>query len=234
VQFYPAHTFEQTKLTLTIAGGTFTRSSKVIKQPGWKVLFPISNKKQQADEEDNQLLPPVTQGQILHCLQGELIEKHTTAPQSFTDATLLAAMTGIARYVTDANIKKVLKETDGLGTDATRAGIIDLLFKRNFLQRKGKAITATDIGIALINALPEMATLPDMTAQWEATLTAISEKQASYVNFIQPLTNTVTEMICGASQQSFSGLPKIAFKPKRSRKGRSSTQSNTAFKKKAS
>ena len=218
VQFYPNHIFGQTKVTLMIAGGIFTRTSKIITQEGWKSLFSRSDKNQQADETNNQTLPTLIQGQILHCQQGELVEKHTTPPQSFTDATLLAAMTGIARYVNDITIKKVLKETDGLGTDATRAGIIDLLFKRNFLQRKGKAITATDIGITLVNALPEMATLPDMTAQWEATLTAISEKEVSYLSFIQPLTNIVTEMVYGASQQSFSGLPKVAFKPKRNKK----------------
>lgn len=220
VQFYPAYIYQQTKVTLLIAGGTFTSQAKIEKQQGWKVLFPKSKKAQQAENlkagyEQEQTLPPLTKGQILHCQQGELIEKHTSPPQSFTDATLLAAMTGIARYVSDAAIKKVLKETDGLGTDATRAGIIDLLFKRSFLQRHGKAITATEVGIALINALPEMATLPDMTAQWEATLTAISEKNASYLSFMQPLTNTVTEMVYGASQQSFEGLPKVAFKPKR-------------------
>ena len=160
-------------------------------------------------------MPRLTQGQLLHCQRGELVEKHTSPPESFTDATLLSAMTGIARFVCDPSIKKVLRDTDGLGTDATRAGIIDLLFKRNFLQRNGKKIVATDIGIALVNALPTMATLPDMTAQWEALLTAISEKKASYLNFMQPLTNTVTEMVLGASQQSFTGLPKVAFKPKR-------------------
>jgi DNA topoisomerase-3 len=63
-----------------------------------------------------------------------------------------------------------------------------------------------------------MATLPDMTAQWEATLTAISEKDASYQSFMQPLTQTVTNMVYGASQQSFSGLPKVAFKPKRGKR----------------
>ena len=127
-------------------------------------------------------------------------------------------MTGISRYVNDAAIKKVLKETDGLGTDATRAGIIDLLFKRGFLQRQGKAITATEVGVALITALPTMATLPDMTAQWEATLTAISEKNANYLSFMQPLTVIVNEMVQSASQQSFSGLPKVAFKPKRGKR----------------
>ncbi len=230
VQFYPAHTFGQTKVTLTIAGGIFTRTSNVIIQQGWKVLFPNSNKKKQADEENTQVLPPLTKGQLLHCSHGELLEKQTSPPQSFTDATLLAAMTGISRYVNDVNIKKVLKETDGLGTDATRAGIIDLLFKRSFLQRKGKAITATDIGITLINALPEMATLPDMTAQWEATLTAISEKTSSYVNFIQPLTNTVTDMVFGSTQQSFSGLPKVDFKPRRNRKSKSNFSAKSSTK----
>ncbi|WP_019029803.1 DNA topoisomerase III [Colwellia piezophila] len=223
VQFYPAYIYQQTKVTLLIAGGYFVSQAKIEKQHGWKILFAKSKKSQQAETlkegyEQEQTLPPLTKGQLLHCLQGELIEKHTSPPQSFTDATLLAAMTGIARYVSDAAIKKVLKETDGLGTDATRAGIIDLLFKRGFLQRHGKAITATEVGVALINALPEMATLPDMTAQWEATLTAISEKNASYLSFMQPLTTTVTEMVYGASQQSFSGLPKVAFKPKRGKR----------------
>ena len=221
MQFYPAYIYQQTKVKLLIAGGHFTTQAKVEKQLGWKVLFPQSKKAKAADgsnQEHEQTLPPLMSGQILHCQQGELLEKHTSPPQSFTDATLLAAMTGIARYVSDPTIKKVLKETDGLGTDATRAGIIDLLFKRGFLQRIGKSITATDVGIALINALPQLATLPDMTAQWEATLTAISEKNASYLSFMEPLTHTVTNMVYGASQQSFSGLPKVAFKPKRGKR----------------
>jgi DNA topoisomerase-3 len=225
VQFYPAYIYQQTKVNLLIAGGHFTTQAKVEKQLGWKVLFPQSKKakpdngsSQENEREHEQTLPPLTSGQVLHCQQGELLEKHTSPPQSFTDATLLSAMTGIARYVSDPAIKKVLKETDGLGTDATRAGIIDLLFKRGFLQRIGKSITATDVGITLINALPELATLPDMTAQWEATLTAISEKSASYQSFMQPLTHTVTDMVYGASQQSFSGLPKVAFKPKRGKR----------------
>jgi len=159
----------------------------------------------------------LNKGQILHCQQGELIEKHTSPPEFFTDATLLSAMTGIARFVNDEGIRKVLRDTDGLGTDATRAGIIELLFKRNFLQQQGKKIIATDVGISLVNALPVKATLPDMTAQWESTLTAISEKNASYVSFMEPLTSTVSDMILGASQLPFLGLPKVAFKPRKSR-----------------
>lgn len=214
-QFYPVYLYQQTKLTLNIAGGTFTTTAKIEQQQGWKVLYPVAKQKRELEESQPQLLPQLKQGQILHCHQGELIEKHTSPPESFTDATLLSAMTGIARYVKDANIRSILKASDGLGTDATRAGIIELLFKRNFLQRQGKKILATEVGIALVNALPAQATLPDMTAQWESNLTAISKKKASYLSFMQPLICAVTEMISAASQQSFSGLPKVAFKPKR-------------------
>ena len=213
VQFYPIYLYQQTTLSVKIANGLFTTNAKMEQQLGWKTLFPIRNDKKDNESQEN-VLPKLTKGQILHCQQGELVEKHTSPPESFTDATLLSAMTGIARFVSDPNIKKVLRDTDGLGTDATRAGIIDLLFKRNFLQRNGKKIIATEIGVALVNALPTMATLPDMTAQWESLLTAISEKKASYLNFMQLLTHTVTEMVSGASQQSFTGLPKVAFKPK--------------------
>ena len=144
----------------------------------------------------------------------------------YTDASLLSAMTGIARFVQNPEIKKILKETDGLGTEATRAGIIDLLFKRGFLQRVGKNITATDIGKSLVNALPKMATTPDMTAQWEATLNDISERKSNYQSFIVPLTSTLTSMVSEAEQQSFDHLPKVPFKRKAKRK--------TAYKKRAS
>lgn len=212
LQFYPVHLYQQTKLTLNIAGGVFTCNAKTPVQQGWKTLFP------QSEKEPQQKLPKLAKGDVLHCEQGELVEKQTSPPESFTDATLLGAMTGIARFVSDNDIKKVLKDTDGLGTDATRAGIIDLLFKRNFLLRQGKKIIATDVGIALVKALPDAATLPDMTAQWEATLTAISEKKASYLSFMQPLGNIVTAMVHGSAQQSFKGLPKVAFKPKKGKR----------------
>jgi DNA topoisomerase-3 len=218
VQFYPVYRYQQTSLTVKIAKGLFTTNDKMEQQLGWKVLFPVKKESTEGNEYQKNALPKLTQGQILHCQRGGLIEKHTSPPESFTDASLLSAMTGIARFVCDPSIKKVLRDTDGLGTDATRAGIIDLLFKRNFLQRNGKKIVATEIGIALIKALPLMATLPDMTAQWEATLTAISEKKASYLNFMQPLINTVTEMVATAGQQPFTGLPKIAFTPKRAKR----------------
>ena len=128
-------------------------------------------------------------------------------------------MTGIARFVQDKELKKILRATDGLGTEATRAGIIELLFKRGFLQKKGRAINSTPAGRALIHVLPDMATLPDMTAHWESILTQISEKQFKYQDFMMPLSNTLFELITQAKRrpniQAFRNLPAPAQNKKR-------------------
>ena len=134
-------------------------------------------------------------GQILHCERGEVVNKKTQPPKPFTDATLLSAMTGIARFVQDKELKKILRETDGLGTEATRAGIIELLFKRGFLIKKGRNIHSTEAGRILIQALPDIATQPDMTAHWEAQLNDISQKQATYQQFMHSLSQMLPDLV---------------------------------------
>ena len=213
-QFYPPYLYHQTIIEIEIGGGLFKANAKSPLNSGWKVLFNGSNSTHQKlarENNDNsvldtehslneQLLPQLNTADKLHCQNGELIEKNTHAPQYFTDASLLSAMTGIGRFVSDHKIKKILKDTDGLGTEATRAGIIDLLFNRGFLIRHGKQIHATEVGKGLIAALPDIATKPDMTAQWEATLNAISEKKSSYQNFMTPLVETLHHVINIASE----------------------------------
>lgn len=217
-QFYPAYCYSETTVQVTIEGGLFNTKARQDKSLGWKQLFArqepngskaSGNKSTEEsagkdDEEHDEFigqLPPLKLGQALHCTRGELLEKNTQPPKAFTDATLLSAMTGISRYVTDPEIRKILKETDGLGTEATRAGIIELLFKRGFLQRLGKSIVSTDVGKGLINSLPLSATTPDMTALWEASLNGICHKETSYQGFMQPLLGTLSTLIQNAGAQ---------------------------------
>lgn len=222
-QFYPVYQYHETQVEVEIEKGRFKTKAKQEKSQGWKQLFPkSSNSLSQGDNEgeDLQSLPPLIEGQILHSGQGELVEKHTQPPKAFTDATLLAAMTGINRYVTNPEIRKILKDTDGLGTEATRAGIIELLFKRGFLVRQGKAIVSTEVGKGLINSLPESATTPDMTALWESHLDAICRKEAKYQSFMQPLIESLGELITQAGAQlptSLQGVkaPQGQFKKRR-------------------
>ncbi|WP_256745191.1 DNA topoisomerase, partial [Aeromonas hydrophila] len=209
LQFYPPFEYNDSKVLLRIAGGLFQAKARRILKAGWKALLGV----EEDDEEEAGTLPALRKGEQLLCERGELQEKMTQPPKSFTDATLLAAMTGIARYVQDPEIRKTLRETDGLGTEATRAGIIDLLFKRRFLVRQGKSIKATPTGRALIQALPATATTPDMTALWEQHLGRIAERQTSYQQFMGPLTEQLNGLIDGARQDSgasFSALPKAA------------------------
>lgn len=203
-QFYPTHSYNETKVDLVIAGGSFLAKAKIVKELGWKALIPADK---QGDDYSVTTLPDLKKGQEILCLQGECIEKNTQPPKAFTDATLLAAMTGIARYVSDNETRKILKDTDGLGTEATRAGIIELLFKRNFLRRQGKQIRATEAGKGLINSLPVSTTIPDMTARWEAMLNAIVDRQGSYDDFMASLIPSLHGLI----EQSSANLP-VALK----------------------
>ncbi|MFT5162694.1 MAG: DNA topoisomerase-3 [Alteromonadaceae bacterium] len=195
-QFFPFHEYNDTKVELLIAGGVFKAASKQTVAQGWKVMYPSNDKKGPISE-----LPLMHNGDVLHCEKGEVIDKMTQPPAHFTDATLLAAMTGIARYVKDPEIRKILNDTDGLGTEATRAGIIELLFRRSFLQRRGKTITATDAGRGLIQSLPEIATQPDLTAQWESVLGQISHKQTSYTTFMTSMTGTLNALVDTAKEE---------------------------------
>ena len=190
-QFMPPWIRLETDATITIAGGTFKAKDSQTQDPGWKVLYPSRTKK---EEEPTPPLPPLENGQPLRSHQGEIVEKHTSPPKPFTEATLLAAMTGIARFVRDPALKAVLKDTDGLGTEATRAGIIELLFKRGFLKREAKNIRSTEAGRAIIHALPDALTEPDRTARWESLLADIAGQKARYDDLMQPLVAELGEL----------------------------------------
>ena len=217
IQFYPDYLFNETKITVEIAGGLFKAVAKQDVSLGFKILMGKTELK------DEQTLPPLEKGQQLHCNQGEVVDKMTTPPAHFTDATLLSAMTGISRYVKDPEIKKILKETDGLGTEATRAGILELLFKRRFLERQGKNILATATGKALISTLPEQLASPDLTAKWEASLGNIAEQHMSYQQFLTPLLEELHALVEQAKQcdsQVFAQLPKTPQKRRFKRKAK--------------
>lgn len=199
MQFCPDAVFRKCVIDLEIAGGKFIAKARFLADAGWRTLL---GNKERDEENDGTPLPVVARGDELLCEKGEVVERQTQPPRHFTDATLLSAMTGIARFVQDKDLKKILRATDGLGTEATRAGIIELLFKRNFLVKKGRYIHATDAGKALIQALPELATRPDMTAHWESVLTQISEKQCRYQDFMQPLVTTLYDLIGQARNTS--------------------------------
>ncbi|WP_249967754.1 DNA topoisomerase III [Histophilus somni] len=211
MQFCQEAEYRKSKITLNIAGGTFIAQARNLQIAGWKQLWG----KEDEDEQQEPLLPIVKKGDELFCEKGDVISKKTQPPKPFTDATLLSAMTGIARFVQNKELKKILRETDGLGTEATRAGIIELLFKRGFIYKKGRNIHSTETGRTLIQALPEIATQPDMTAHWEAQLDSISRRQGSYQQFMQTLSELLPELL---GYFNFSALRKLGLQTKENKK----------------
>ena len=221
-QFYPNFEYMDKQIDTIIDGGLFISKQKDIINNGWKDLFTSASKNSSTtpavQEFSTTKLPNVKVGDLVHCLHGELLEKNTSPPKHFTDATILGALTGIARYVTNTEIKKLLRDTDGLGTEATRAGIIELLFKRQFLTRKGKEIRATEVGRKLITSLPPQISQPDMTALWESQLESISTQSLNYQSFIAGVEQNLHRLISEVKDISFTGLPQSKAPRKFTRK----------------
>ena len=139
---------------------------------------------------------------------------------------MLQAMTGIARFVADPAIKKVLRETDGLGTPATQAQIIETLFERQFIERRGRQLVSTNVGRALIDALPNAPTRPDMTAVWEAAMRRIVEGKLALPAFTAVVIQQLSELVASGRARgalSVAGpIPALRTRPLRPARPRSS------------
>ncbi|WP_404369508.1 DNA topoisomerase 3 [Marinobacter sp.] len=203
MQFSPPAVHREGRLSLSIGQHHFRASETAVFSPGWKSLE--LRQRETGRESEKLPLPRLEKGEPLVCDQSEVKERTTQPPQHFTDATLLSAMTNIARFVSDAELRKTLRETDGLGTEATRASILDTLFRREYLCRDGRFIKATDKGITLIASLPDAISQPDMTAIWEATLDGIRQGEGDPREFLADLKSQILGFLAGGPQADSAG-----------------------------
>lgn len=223
-QFYPPHVYDQTKLELNFAGERFTASGRVVREIGWKSLYAGKNSDRNEGEEieeggESGELPVMKKKDTVLWRTGKLTEKETKPPQRFTPSTLLAAMKEIHKFVRDENAKKTLRSVSGIGTEATRATIIDDLIRRKFLQATGKrkVLSPTAPAEFLVDALPEDMTYPDKTAMWEDSLHAMAEGEGSIDAFLDEQI-AFTRTLCGAAAKAV--LPSAAQETKCPRCGR--------------
>lgn len=200
-QFYPSFTYVQTRVELELAEETWRVTGRRVLALGWKeIVSPGADGgdaagNREPESEDHAELPALRRGQTLKASTVALLDKRTAPPKPFTDATLIHAMQNVAQFVADPAIKKVLKDTDGIGTEATRAGIIETLFERRYVTREKKAVRSTPAGRALVQNLPPIATTPDMTALWEAAMAAIAQGNKSLADFLAPVEAQLRELI---------------------------------------
>ena len=190
------HRYEAVKATVLCAGTDFFATGKTVKENGWKALeanvIAAIKSKASEDEKDGseaKALPNLAQGQTFSNVRSEKAEHWTSPPRPYTDATLLAAMERAGNSEYDDETEK-----KGLGTPATRAAIIDSLVKDEYIQRKGKQITATPKGVNLIAVVPDEVKSPKMTAEWEMRLQRIERGCGDADAFMNDITAYVKEI----------------------------------------
>ena len=192
----PPMVYEEVKLIMTIGGETFTAKGKRIIETGWKAAYDrsFSLDEEESDEAD-QNLPELQQGQKLKVESVALKPGKTSPPARYTEATLLSAMEHPAGQVSDKALSKILEETSGLGTPATRAEIIEKLFSTFYVERRGKDLVPTSKGVQLIGLVPEELRSAEMTARWEDQLSAIAKGKASDKAFVDEMRKYATQLV---------------------------------------
>lgn len=150
-QFYPQLEYLATVIEVTLENRTqWVAKGRVITTPGWRLCIKTQNK----DKENEADLPQVKKGDAVKSGKIELERKQTKPPARFNEGTLIEAMSSIHLFVKDKDAKARLKETSGLGTEATRAGIIETLKKRAYIEAKGKSLISTQTGRDVIKLCP--------------------------------------------------------------------------------
>jgi DNA topoisomerase-3 len=192
------HVWSVTTVITAIVNGAivdrYYSTGTVVLQVGWKVLDIQPARKPKEDNPAQDLPPELTKDQPQDVLECEAIKKRTRPPKRFTEATLLTAMETAGKTLDEKELSDAMKEC-GLGTPATRAAIIEVLLKRDYIVRDGKSLQATDKGIRLIEVVHPEVKSPAMTGQWEAYLKRIEKGTAQLGPFMQGIEEYVIKVV---------------------------------------
>lgn len=166
--FLPPLEIDITTMITEVNGEHFISKGQVIINEGYSVLYP---KKKSKEDEDDKMLPKLAKGDTVSVSQINVLTKKTTPPKRFNEADLLSAMFNAGSLLEDSELKSIMKETEGLGTEATRADIIEKLIKVEMMERQKKLLVPTEFGISVIEQLGDLDIVsPSLTATWETKL----------------------------------------------------------------
>ena len=192
------HTYSETAVTVECAGAEFTAKGKTVKRLGWRALdaaYRSALKNAEPDKEnEDKILPELSEGQTLPISNAAVKEGKTSPPKHFTEDTLLSAMetAGKEDMPEDA-------ERKGLGTPATRAGILEKLVSAGFLERKKSRKTVQLLpshdAVSLITVLPEQLQSPLLTAEWEYRLGEIERGQLAPEEFLDGISTMLKDLV---------------------------------------
>ena len=193
--FYPDCIFSTTTVMGKVNDVEFKATGKEILVQGWRDVY--QNNVSDDDKEDKteeKTLPAFVEGESgPH--KPTLTEKTTTPPKYYTEATLLRAMETAGKFVDNEELRAALKE-NGIGRPSSRAGIIETLFKRNYIRRQRKNLLATETGIELIDLIrEELLKSCELTGIWEKKLRDIEHQQYDPAQFVSELKEQITNIV---------------------------------------
>lgn len=185
-QFHPDFRYVSSTATVVCEGERFKGNGTRVVDQGWKTVF--GAEEVDDEEEAGGTLPSMKRGDPVDVKSGSVDPKSTKPPKHFDDGSLVEAMTKIHLFVTDPEVRKRLKENDGIGTSATRASIIEKLIKGKYLERrerkKKKVLVSTDEGRQLVDMLPSDLVSPETTAMWESFLERVKGGEFTLAQFM--------------------------------------------------
>ena len=193
-QFLPDYIYDATVMRLDANGVPLAANGTVPVSLGWKALAG----KQEGDEKEPPL-PPIEDGERGTVRDAEIEKKQTKPPKPYTEGTLVADMLNIRKYVDDPRLKKILKDTSGIGTEASRPGILETLKKRGYLEEKkvGKTrqIRSTELGRRFIEVMPAPIKNPGVTAAWEDLLEGIARNEQDAAKVMDQIVQYIRQQI---------------------------------------
>lgn len=193
-QFAPPLELAETKLSIQSGNDTFQTSGKVVTNPGWTAVWPHGGPK------NDSVLPNIADRTPGEVKSGEVESKKTTPPKPFTESSIIEVMKSVHKYVTDPEAKSILKESDGIGTEATRAEIVNTLLLRGLISKAaGKAkdppLVVTEDGIHLLESVTKSVKDPVLTAIWERQLSEMVEGRKAMDGFVEQVAETVRKWV---------------------------------------
>ena len=208
-QFLPHHEFDRTVADLSCGQQKLVATGKQVVARGWRLVLAESEREGSADEDGDapvrtQVLPALRDGMACQVAGADIKALKTMPPKPYTQGELVKAMKGVARFVTDPRLKQKLKDTTGIGTEATRANIISGLIARGYIVKKGRSIRASDAALTLIDAVPAAIADPGTTAVWEQALDMIEGGQLTLDVFIGKQAAWISQLIAQYGSTSLS------------------------------
>lgn len=204
-QFLPAHEFDRTVAKLSCGRENLVATGKQVAVAGWRQVLVVPQGDEDAETESrSQVLPTLREGLTCRVSDVDLKAQKTLPPRPYTQGELVKSMKGVAKLVSDPRLKQKLKDTVGIGTEATRANIISGLIVRGYIVKKGRAIRASDAAFTLIDAVPAAIADPGTTAVWEQALDMIETGQLTLDLFINKQAAWISQLIAQYGSTSLS------------------------------